>query len=90
MTQDEALAAWGLVRESAPAEAYELWEELAPAVDLFMRLRTQWRAGPAGLIGLDLAALPHCGARLPRRARKDVLGWLQVMESAALERFAAR
>ncbi|QFU04590.1 hypothetical protein FIU82_06110 [Pseudoalteromonas sp. THAF3] len=35
----------------------ELWPETLPAVNLFTKALTQWRAGPSGIIGLDYLAV---------------------------------
>lgn len=64
--------------------AYPVWAELWPVVRVFLAMRTQWRAGPAGAIGMDYRALPHCGERLPRR-RRAFMEDLRTMERAILE-----
>lgn len=38
-------------------QTVELWPETLPAINLFTRSITQWRAGPSGLIGLDYLAV---------------------------------
>lgn len=55
---------------------------------MFARVMTQWRAGPAGIIGLDygvvlqILALYSCGDLV------ETLEDLQIMEAHALERFS--
>jgi len=38
-------------------ENFEVEPDAWPAVQAFLRCQTQWRTGPAGLVGLDYAAL---------------------------------
>jgi hypothetical protein len=59
-------------------------EENWPAVEVFLRVQTQWRVGMNGPIGLDYGAVQWV-LRLyevndPRAALED----LQIMEAAAL------
>lgn len=42
--------------ESRDVEVH-IWPETLPAIRLFTRSLTQWRASPTGLIGLDYNAL---------------------------------
>lgn len=35
----------------------EVWPETLPAIKLFIKCLTQWRAGPWGIIGLDYLAV---------------------------------
>ncbi|UAA39408.1 DUF1799 domain-containing protein [Paraneptunicella aestuarii] len=35
----------------------EIWPETLPAIRLFAKSMTQWRAGPTGIIGLDYNAI---------------------------------
>lgn len=57
---DDALAAFGLVRDGAvdvdEGEVY-LWPENRDAWGLWLALQTQWRTGMAGATGLDYTAL---------------------------------
>lgn len=74
-----------MIRDSqAEDDAYALWAELWPVVRVFLAMRTQWRAGPAGVIGMDYAALDRCGEPLPRR-RRSFMEDLRTMELAALQ-----
>ena len=83
---DEALAAFGLVRETpAPAPQDDvIFPGNRKTVALFAAMLTQWRTGMHGVIGLDYTALPLAAKshriKLHSRRMKD----LQTMERAAL------
>lgn len=70
-----------------------MWPENWPAVELFLRCSTQWRAGepsalgPCGVYGLDYAVVLSLGSLYlsPEAEMRDVLEDLQVMERRALE-----
>ncbi len=38
-------------------QTLEIWPETLPAIRLFAKSMTQWRAGPTGIIGLDYNAI---------------------------------
>ena len=63
------------------------WPENRQAVEVFLTLRTQWRAGMSGFTGLDYAVLPEMWRRLrvPPADRDSTFADLQVLEQAALE-----
>lgn len=71
----------------APAEtpAVEILPECMAAVELFLACSTQWRvAGQAGLpIGLDYAAVAVVARARRTRLDAELLGDLQIVESAA-------
>lgn len=69
-----------------------MWDFNWPAVEIFLRVQTQWRviASMAGVMfqGLDYAAaLSLIDRRIPEANRNDVFDDLCVMEGAALEVF---
>lgn len=69
-----------------PIPPFPLLPDNAPAVALLMAVATQWRTGPAGVIGLDYSTL---FALLDRRGMAhaeqiDLLESVQVMESEVL------
>jgi hypothetical protein len=73
-----------------PAPVCRVWACHAPVVALFDGMRSQWRSGPGGAIGLDYAVLPGVARAVgiaPRRAWA-LLPELQVMEDEALSLFA--
>ena len=86
------MLAGGAATEAAASEV-TVWPELAPALELFCSLQTQWRTGVAGPTGLDYGALtPPLLTALGLTARRLRELWpdLQAMERAALELFAER
>lgn len=53
------LATFGLtLADVADDLAVEVWPDTQKAIGLFIAMRTQWRVGMSGLIGLDYCALP--------------------------------
>lgn len=82
----EELAGTGLKPEHYVEPEVEVWEENWPAIQLFMRYRTQWRMGMGGPVGLDYAVILHdLGRRgLSQSEHDDLMGKLQVIEDAAL------
>lgn len=86
---EEAAAAFGLTILPAKDEIVEtvgVWPENWQAVRLFDAIRTQWRCGPGGAVGLDYTVLGRVerDLRIPRRERRHLLENLQVMEYEAL------
>lgn len=73
-------------------ERPHLWPENARPVEVFVALRTQWRMGPEGPVGLDYAALQAepLWRALPPRERARVRAGVQVLEDEALRLMAAR
>lgn len=70
-----------------PAEDlhFEVWEENWEAVQIFMRLSTQWRYGGMGsVIGLDYPSIESVLRMLRIKERAAMLDQLRVMEMAAL------
>lgn len=86
------LTAIGLTADDFEADdSVEVWPDNVAAVNLLIRMGTQWRVGMAGLIGLDYSALPAV-LRLSGAPRSDWTGLfddLQVLEGAALEQVRA-
>jgi len=81
------MAAVGLTEDDYPDEEVELWPENVQAYNLFMALRTQWRAaGMMGLIGLDYNTLFHKMDRMTLSPEEylDLEDDIRVMERAAL------
>jgi hypothetical protein len=79
--------------EATQAQPFAVFAENWPAVELFLRCATQWRAGeptamgPCGVYGLDYAVVLSLG-RLYLSAQAEmaqVLEDVQVMERRALE-----
>lgn len=79
--------------EATQPQDFAVWEENWPAVELFLRCSTQWRAGeptalgPCGVYGLDYAVVLSLGRLyLPAETEmREVLEDVQLMERRALE-----
>lgn len=86
------MAAIGLTAADFEAEdTVEVWPDNVAAVNLLIRMGTQWRVGMAGLIGLDYSALPAVLrlSGVPRSEWAELFEDLQVLEGAALEQVRA-
>ena len=72
---------------------FHLWPEHELAFGIFLACRTQWRVGGlGGAIGLDYAgveALIRMRRLVPRQQLPEVMGDLQVLESATLAEWQA-
>lgn len=81
------LAAFGLTAADYDDEYVEVWPDVWPAVQLFLRLSTQWRIAMGGATGLDYNVLYRMMDRLSLSpAEYDQLeGDIQIMEREALE-----
>jgi hypothetical protein len=67
-------------------QVFEVWEENAPAIGLFVRLSTQWKVSAMGrLMGIDYTAAESVMRMTGARKRRALLDDLRVMESAVLE-----
>lgn len=86
------MAALGLTADDYPEEVIEIWPEHWDAYVLFAYMRTQWRAGGMGVIGLDYSILHHKLDRMGLEpGRYDELeGDVQIMEFAALHAMNVR
>lgn len=74
-----------LAEESKPKD-FEIWPENWKAVEVFMRLHTQWKYGAmGGVIGLDYSSLPFIFEMLEVDNKKETFQSIQIMENAALE-----
>jgi hypothetical protein len=85
---DAALAAFGLVLESAVPEQdrFCLWPDNLTAFSLFADVQTQWRNGFSGPTGLDYLGVRASPAfrRIPRAEREAAFSDACVMERAWL------
>ncbi len=85
MDETEAdAAALGIVMPEQPPEDFEVLEENWPAVEMFLRLQTQWRTTMSGLLGLDYGAVAWLLRLYEVEDPRALLEDLQVMEAAAL------
>jgi len=67
-----------------PSVDCEVWEENWPAVEMFLRVQTQWRTTMNGLLGLDYGAVAWLLRLYEVEDPRALLEDLQVMEAAAL------
>lgn len=67
-----------------------MWEENWPALEMFMRVQTQWRVGMNGLTGLDYGAVAWLLKLYEVEDQRSLLEDLQVMEGAVLAVIAKR
>ena len=72
------------LRAKQGAEHFEVWEENWQAVEMFLRLQTQWRVGFSGLLGLDYLAAKWLFDVYSVEDHKEMLDALMTMERAAL------
>ncbi len=80
-------AAFGL--ELPAAERDEdclVWPEAWPAVDLFLKVQTQWRGGASGIIGLDYGAVRWVMQLYGAEDDRELLEDLQVIEARVIEK----
>lgn len=89
---ENSAALFGLqVVDVAPDADMLVWAENWPVFELFYLMRTQWRMGWGGAVGLDYAALPTwCKPGNGGRRGRAMLEALQVMEAEALCVFASQ
>jgi len=76
------------LKEDAPAGPYLVWPCNAPALWLFLDLKTQWRHAPmGGLLGLDYSAIPPVMDMrgVKRKQRGMLFDQLQTLEMATIE-----
>jgi hypothetical protein len=90
-TPDDA-AVLGVTMPDEPeiADVFEVWEENWEAVEMFLRLQTQWRVGMSGPVGLDYVAAEWLFRLYAIAEPASLLEDLQVMEAAALTAMAKR
>jgi len=74
----------------APAEDFCVWPENWPAIEMFLRAKTQWRTTMRGVIGLDYAAVQWLFMMYEVEDQRALLEDLQVMEAAAMDTINSR
>lgn len=77
-------AAFGLALPEQPSLDCEVWEENWPAVEMFLRVQTQWRTTMNGVLGLDYGAMAWLFKMYAVEDPRALLEDLQVMEAAAM------
>lgn len=78
-------AAFGIALPQQPVEAFEVWEDNWPALEMFLRLQTQWRSTMSGVIGLDYSAAQWLLKLYEVEDQRAMLEDLQTMEVAAMQ-----
>lgn len=72
------------------AEHCEVWPEAWPAVNLFLKVQTQWRGGASGIIGLDYQAVRWLMELYEFDDQRTMLKDLQVIEARVIETVYSR
>ena len=77
--------------EDPASEDFEVWPENWPALQMFLRVQTQWRVGMNGLIGLDYGAVAWLLSLYSETDQhRELLEALQIMEGAVLAATASK
>lgn len=86
-SQDEALAAFGLMTERPAQQHFEVWEENGEVLDVFLACETQWRHGSmtGRLIGLDYQGLRAALDLMEIKDKKQTFEDLRLMERAVID-----
>ena len=63
---------------------FEVFPENWSAVEMFLRLQTQWNVIPGGFVGLNYQSIDLCFKMYGIKDRRDLFECLQTMEAAAL------
>ncbi len=81
------LAAFGVLidAESKENDHFDVWEENAPALRLFMKMQTQWNVLDGCFIGLNYQSLQFLFTIDKVEDPAEMLDDLQAMEIAALQ-----
>mgnify|MGYP000971051948 CR=1 FL=1 len=77
----------GVEPEDFESEPLEIWPDNARAFNLFASVRTQWRVGLGGVVGLDYGVVDSRidRLRLPDEEREEIEAEIQIMEFAVLD-----
>ncbi len=70
--------------QPSPVEEFGVWPENWPAVEMFLRVQTQWRTTMSGVLGLDYASVGWVLKLYEVQDQRSLLEDLQVMEAAAM------
>ena len=77
--------------EDPASKDFEVWPENWPALQMFLRVQTQWRVGMNGLIGLDYGAVAWLLSLYSETDQhRELLEALQIMEGAVLAATASK
>lgn len=82
---DDDAATFGvIIEEEEKPEHFEVWPENWDAIDMWLRVQTQWRTSTGGAIGLDYSVLAWFFKMYAVEDQRALLEDLQIMEGAAL------
>lgn len=70
--------------EQPRTDDFEVWEENWPALEMFLRVQTQWRTTMSGVLGLDYTAVAWLLKLYKVEDQRGLLEDLQIMEAAAM------
>jgi hypothetical protein len=77
--------------EDPASKDFEVWPENWPALQMFLRVQTQWRVEMNGLIGLDYGAVAWLLSLYSETDQhRELLEALQIMEGAVLAATASK
>jgi hypothetical protein len=76
-----------LIGSQAPT-VFEVWPENWPPLELFMLCQTQWRTGPAGLLGLDYGAVLAMASLWGMDRVREAMADVQIIEATILEQLS--
>ncbi len=78
-------AAFNIILPEPKQKDCEVWQENWEAVEMFLRLQTQWRTSMSGVIGLDYGAAEWLFRLYEVKDPRSLLEDLQVMEGAVMQ-----
>lgn len=67
-----------------------IWPEAWSAVELFLKVQTQWRGGASGIIGLDYTSVRWVMQLYEAGDQRELLEDLQVIEARVIETVNSR
>lgn len=70
--------------EQPATDDFEVWAENWPALEMFLRVQTQWRTTMSGVLGLDYGAVAWLLKLYEVEDPRALLEDLQIMEAAAM------
>lgn len=79
------MAAFGFSLDDLDEQVIEIWPDVAPSLNVFKALNTQWRIGLNGCTGLDYNCIPAVMDLMDIDDRATVFDDIRLMESVALK-----
>jgi ABC-type thiamine transport system substrate-binding protein len=67
-----------------PDDDFDVWPDNWAAVEMFLRVQTQWRTTMSGVLGLDYGVLAWVFKLYAVEDERSMLEDLQIMEAAAM------